>query len=108
MFQDELESNLTTTLYLITILTKLLGNCTKEEIFGISRLVFSLNQLQLALRDGQTLLHLCCNSDTPVDDFHTNDVCKYVLAFARSIRETVKMWQSRLFSGFRAPRRRAC
>lgn len=71
-----MEGNLTTTLYLITILTKLLKHCTEEEKFGIHRLIFTLNQLNISLRDGQTLLHLSCNAETPVDDFHTNDVCK--------------------------------
>lgn len=71
-----MEGNLTTTLYVITILTKLLKNVTDEEKFNISRLIFSLNQLNICLRDGQTLLHLSCNAETPVDDFHTNDVCK--------------------------------
>ncbi|KAB7497088.1 hypothetical protein Anas_10556 [Armadillidium nasatum] len=27
-------------------------------------------------RNGQSLLHLAVNPDTPVDDFHTNHVCK--------------------------------
>lgn len=75
-FQEELESNLTTALYLLTILTKLLKNCNDEEKFNINRMVFVINQLNLTLRDGQTLLHLACNSETPVDDFHTNDICK--------------------------------
>lgn len=76
VFQDEMESNLTTTLYLLTILTKLLKSCSDEERFNVNRLVFALNHLNVTLRDGQTLLHLACNAETPVDDFHTNDVCK--------------------------------
>lgn len=71
-----MESNLTTTLYLITILTKLLKNCSEEEVFNVKRMVFALNHLNVTLKDGQTLLHLACNSETPVDDFHTNDICK--------------------------------
>lgn len=71
-----MESNITTTLYLLTILTKLYSKCNEEEKFNINRMVFTLNQLNLTLRDGQTLLHLSCNSETPVDDFHTNDICK--------------------------------
>jgi Fem-1 family protein b len=43
-------------------------------------MVFTLNQMQVTLRDGQTLLHLACNSETPVDDFHTNDICKFPCA----------------------------
>ncbi|XP_018327967.1 protein fem-1 homolog B isoform X2 [Agrilus planipennis] len=77
---EELEGNLTTTLYLLTILTKLLNKCSEQEKFSINKMVFTLNQLQLALRDGQTLLHLACNPETPVDDFHTNDICKFPCA----------------------------
>lgn len=71
-----MENNLTTTLYLLTIITKLLKDCTEEEKFNVNRMVFTLNQLNIKLRDGQTLLHLACNGETPVDDFHTNDICK--------------------------------
>ena len=74
-----MESNIVTTLYLLTILTKLFIKCSEEEKFNMNRMVFMLNQLQVQLRDGQTLLHLSCNAETPVDDFHTNDICKYVL-----------------------------
>ncbi|XP_066249230.1 protein fem-1 homolog B isoform X1 [Euwallacea similis] len=77
---DEIESNLVTTLYLLTILTKLMKKCDEEQKFTVQRMVFTLNQLQLTVRNGQTLLHLACNSETPVDDFHTNDVCKFPCA----------------------------
>ncbi|KAJ8958631.1 hypothetical protein NQ318_016356 [Aromia moschata] len=77
---DDIDSNLTTTLYLLTILTKLLKQCSEEEKFNVSRMVFTLNQLEVTLRDGQTLLHLACNAETPVDDFHTNDICKFPCA----------------------------
>lgn len=73
-----METNLTTTLYILTILTRLVKEGTEEEKFNVHRMVFALNQLQISLRDGQTALHLACNVETPVDDFHTNDVCKYV------------------------------
>ncbi|XP_021919435.1 protein fem-1 homolog B isoform X2 [Zootermopsis nevadensis] len=77
---EELESNVTTVLYILVIITKLMKFCTKKEEFHVNCLVFRLNQLQVAMRDGQTLLHLCVNADTPVDDFHTNDVCKFPCA----------------------------
>ncbi|CAH1164240.1 unnamed protein product [Phaedon cochleariae] len=77
---DDIESNMTTTLYLLTILTKLLKQCSEEEKFDVNRMIFTLNQLQVTLRDGQSLLHLSCNSETPVDDFHTNDICKFPCA----------------------------
>lgn len=71
-----MESTLTTTLYLLTILTKLVKQCTEEEKFNLNRMVFILNHLNVRLRDGQSLLHLSCNAETPVDDFHINDVCQ--------------------------------
>ena len=76
LLQEELEGNVTTVLYILVIITKLMKLCTKKEEFRVYCLVFRLNQLHVAMRDGQTLLHLCVSADTPVDDFHTNDVCK--------------------------------
>ncbi|GJQ66144.1 putative ankyrin repeat protein [Trypoxylus dichotomus] len=77
---QETESNIVTTLYLLTILTKLMKKCSEEEKFNVNRMVFILNQLNVRLRDGQTFLHLACSAETPVDDFHTNDVCKFPCA----------------------------
>lgn len=48
----------------------------ETDIKKAHHLVHKLCALQLTLKDGQTLLHLAVNADTPVDDFHTNDVCK--------------------------------
>lgn len=42
-----------------------------------NKLVYTLNKMNLKLRDGQTLLHLAVNGVTPVDDFHTSDVCRF-------------------------------
>lgn len=77
---EEKESNITTVLYILVIMTKLLKFCTKKEEFRVHQLVFRLNKLKLKMRDGQSLLHLCVNAETPVDDFHTNDVCKFPCA----------------------------
>lgn len=80
MFQDNMESNVTATLYILTILTKLITLNEKEynpsDISKAYRLVYKLCALNVSLKDGQTLLHLAVNAETPVDDFHTNDVCK--------------------------------
>lgn len=71
---------MTITLYILTILTKLLAinekGHDKVEVKKAHHLVHKLCALKLSLKDGQTLLHLAVNADTPVDDFHTNDVCK--------------------------------
>lgn len=58
--------------------------CPDEEKFKVNRMVFTINQFNMTLRDGQSLLHLACNAETPVDDFHTNDICKYVLTLTSS------------------------
>ncbi len=51
---------------------------TPECLRDIYKVVFQMNKLNLKLRDNQTLLHLAVNGISPVDDFHTSDVCKYV------------------------------
>lgn len=77
-----MESNVTTTLYVLTILTKLItlneNRYDESDLSKVHQLVHKLCSLRIHLKDGQTLLHLAANVETPVDDFHTNDVCKYV------------------------------
>ncbi|XP_024939471.1 protein fem-1 homolog B isoform X2 [Cephus cinctus] len=81
---EEMESNITTTLYILTILTTLMTLNKKEydeaDVNKAHYLVHKLCALRVTLRDGQTLLHLAVNAKTPVDDFHTNDVCKFPCA----------------------------
>lgn len=78
---EEFELNIITALYLCTILTKLLKlDATKaacEDRKNCGRLVYTLNKMNLKLRDGQTLLHLAVNGVMSVDDFHTSDVCRF-------------------------------
>lgn len=77
---EEYETNIFTGLYLLTILTKLMKNkrtkITAENFKSLYRMVYQMNSMQLKLRDNQTLLHLAVNAISPVDDFHTSDVCK--------------------------------
>ncbi|XP_017892142.2 protein fem-1 homolog B-like, partial [Ceratina calcarata] len=81
---SEMESNIMTTLYILTILTKLLslkGNRYEmEDKCRAHHLVRRICALQLRLKDGQTLLHLAVNEDTLVDYSITNHVCKYPCA----------------------------
>ncbi|XP_012534540.1 protein fem-1 homolog B [Monomorium pharaonis] len=82
---EEMESNITTTLYILTILTKMMtlmnvNECNELDLTRIHHLVHKLCALRVCLKDGQTLLHLAVNAETPVDDFHTNDVCKFPCA----------------------------
>lgn len=76
--------NIITALYLCTILTKVLkmesAKVTVDDRKKCCQLVFELNKLNLKLRDGQTLLHLAVNGVMSVDDFHTNDVCRFPCA----------------------------
>lgn len=84
ILQEESESNITTTLYILTILTKLMTlngyekGYEETDVKKAHYLVHQLCALRMRLTDGQTLLHLAVNANTPVDDFHTNDVCKCV------------------------------
>lgn len=83
-YMQEIETYITTTLYILTILTKLLtlnGNRYEQsDVLRAHQLVYKLCALNVRLKDGQTLLHLAVNSETPVDDFHTNNVCKFPCA----------------------------
>ncbi|XP_058063001.1 protein fem-1 homolog B isoform X2 [Anopheles bellator] len=86
---EDYEMNIVTVLYLITIITKLLRlervERTEEQTHQIYRQIYQLNQMMVRLRDDQTLLHLAVNGVTPVDDFHTDDVCRFPCV------DTVKM-----------------
>ncbi|KAL6264770.1 hypothetical protein P5V15_004868 [Pogonomyrmex californicus] len=81
---EEMESDITTTLYILTILTKLItlnrNRCDESDLTQAHHLIHKLCALGVCLKDGQTLLHLAVNAETPVDDFHTNDVCKFPCA----------------------------
>ncbi|KAG5677884.1 hypothetical protein PVAND_007601 [Polypedilum vanderplanki] len=78
---EEYETNIFTGLYLLTIATKLMKNrrvkVTSDNLKELYRMVYQMNHMNLKLRDGQTLIHLACNGISPVDDFHTSDVCKF-------------------------------
>lgn len=78
---EEYETNIFTSLYLLTIMTKLMksrhSKITAEHLKHLYKMVFQLNQMDVKLRDGQRLLHLAVNGVSPVDDFHTSDVCKF-------------------------------
>lgn len=45
-----------------------------REIQDIVTVFVAMNPM---LRNGQSMLHLAMNAQTPVDDFHTNDVCQF-------------------------------
>ncbi|KAM6937157.1 protein fem-1 homolog B [Xenentodon cancila] len=72
---DNYESNIFTFLYLGCISTK--TTCSEDERARINKHIYDLIQLDPRSRDGASLLHLAISSSTPVDDFHTNDVCSF-------------------------------
>nr|XP_057931344.1 protein fem-1 homolog B [Doryrhamphus excisus] len=72
---DNYESNVFTFLYLACITTK--TPCGDEERICINKHVYDVIQLDPRSREGASLLHLAISSSTPVDDFHTNDVCSF-------------------------------
>ncbi|XP_017759150.1 PREDICTED: protein fem-1 homolog B [Eufriesea mexicana] len=80
----EMESTIIITLYILTILTKLLtlneSRYEEQDKNKAYHLVHKLCALELRLGDGQTLLHLAVNAATPIDGFHTNHVCKFPCA----------------------------
>jgi len=79
--QEEMENNCLTSLYLIMILTKISKRDDKEKVeFGPMKDIYKLVQLNPVTSTGSSLLHLTVNYATPVDDFHTNDVCKFPCA----------------------------
>merc|ERR1719454_631979 len=71
-----MENNCLTSLYLIMILTKISKKEEKVE-FAAMKEIYRLVQLNPITSTGSTLLHLTVNQNTPVDDFHTNEVCKF-------------------------------
>lgn len=77
MLQDEYESNVRTALYLVAVAARLLENTDncEDTTSLVRRAIFRLRNVRL--RSGQTLLHLAADRRTPVDDFHTSDVCQF-------------------------------
>lgn len=74
--QEEMDCNVTTALYLVTITTKLMSKATSQQEHNIYRHVFKLNRLNIRTKEGSSLLHLAASVDTPVDEFHTVDICR--------------------------------
>lgn len=72
-----LDVNLHTALYLIVLLTKL--KYGKDEGYEICKKVYRFNKLNLCLSTKQefTPLHMACDEETHVDDFHVNDIVKF-------------------------------
>ncbi|XP_073813776.1 protein fem-1 homolog B isoform X2 [Musca autumnalis] len=78
MISDQNEQNVATALYLIKIITRLLTqNVTNDQKHMLYCTIKKIIKCDIRLADGQTLLHMAVNAVTPVDDFYTNDICKF-------------------------------
>ncbi|XP_023336354.1 protein fem-1 homolog B, partial [Eurytemora carolleeae] len=73
--EDELEQNMLTALYLIIIIVKKIEKSSVPE--SAMKEVYKLVHLNPITSTGCSLLHLSVNQQTAVDDFHTNEVCKF-------------------------------
>ena len=74
-----MDCNVTTALYLVTISTKLSNKATPEQETKLRKHVFQLKVLNVRTKEGSSLLHLAASADTPVDEFHTSDICRSTL-----------------------------
>ncbi len=72
-----LEGNIHTALYLLIIMGKITR--TKEDEFRLGHLAYRFNQMNLKLitKADFTPLHMACDENTYVDDFHVNDVVAF-------------------------------
>ncbi|XP_018495772.1 protein fem-1 homolog B [Galendromus occidentalis] len=68
-----------TILYLLVVLSKVLLRepKEKEELFDLVR---RINASRCVTREGNSLLHLAVDEDTPVNDFHTRNLCRFPCA----------------------------
>ncbi|XP_045523708.1 protein fem-1 homolog B isoform X2 [Pieris brassicae] len=73
----EYESNVRTALYLVAVAARLLENPNNDEQTNRLTRCSVFNLRDVSLRTGGTLLHLAVDRRTPVDDFHTSDVCQF-------------------------------
>lgn len=64
-------------LIIITSLTLALKDDTSEDplIGDVMKIIVEINRLQLRTKENQTLLHLCLNYDTNVDNVFTTGIC---------------------------------
>lgn len=71
-----MENNLFSVLYMVVIATKLKKKFSSDEQYRIHQLVHELVRISAISCQGQTLLHLCVDVETPVDTFHIVEVCR--------------------------------
>lgn len=75
---EDLENNMTIFLYLTVILSKIIKQLPEENVVDSMRCLHQVSTvLKPTTRKGQTLLHLAVDSETIVDDFHTNSIVRF-------------------------------
>ena len=67
---------MSTMLYLLVIIAKLSKKIDQKTLFDIQQIIYQMNKLNIVNKDGSSLLHMAVNPQTPVDSFHTDDICK--------------------------------
>ncbi|XP_002138527.2 protein fem-1 homolog B isoform X1 [Drosophila persimilis] len=82
LLQDQNNQNCITALYLIKIVTQLARrkkdqDINEEHIQQLFLVVRKFIQNDTRLNDGQTLLHIAVNGVMPVDEFYTNEMCRF-------------------------------
>ncbi|CAI6366920.1 unnamed protein product [Macrosiphum euphorbiae] len=76
--KNEYYSNMKSTLGLIIItsIALLQNNNNEDPLVGdLMKVIVEINKLELKTNKGQTLLHLCLNYDTNVDNIFTTGIC---------------------------------
>lgn len=68
-----------TILYLLVVVSKVLQRepREKEELYALVR---RLNRTRCTTQEGNSLLHLAVDQSTPVNDFHTRNLCQFPCA----------------------------
>ncbi|XP_014672088.1 PREDICTED: protein fem-1 homolog B-like [Priapulus caudatus] len=74
---EQANANLLTILYLVIVYAGGARGYADAQRATMCRLVYAIVRTDPRRRDGASLLHLAVDPRTPVDDFHTNDVCAF-------------------------------
>ena len=76
--EDEMEHVMVIFLYLVVLLSKNRTTFAAEEMHDAMKIIHDVvARVKPRTLKGRTLVHLAVDSETPVDDFHINDVCKF-------------------------------
>ena len=79
--EDGMEQVMVIFLYLIVVLSKNQTNFSAEEMHEAMKITHEVvAKIRPKTLKGKTLVHFAVDSETPVDDFHINDVCKFPCA----------------------------